>query len=358
MPPELPFPPQDLVVHVGTGKTGTSSIQAFLRENRSRLADLGVLVPRSPGPARHIRFGLSLRPDEDMVASGEWKREGGTDPATFRRRVRRRLFSEIADGGLDRLLLSDESLFGATRATLQNLGAFTRRVSRTTRLVAYLRRQDAHLVSRYQQRVKVGETALLRDWVDQDSHRFYDYYARLRRHQELVGPTEIVVRRFEPAGFVNASLIDDFLDAVGMAPDPGFVAVPRQNESLDADSVEFLRLLALHKIENEHLPPPHVDNRKLTTRLAGSEHGPVLSLPHDRLDAFAAQWRESNERVVREFLHEPDGPLFHTSRSGADVRTDQRLDPSRLEHLFEVSGLPEHIHQPLRVIAEREARRP
>ena len=34
----------DLVLHIGTGKTGTSSIQAFLRQNRAALADLGYLL--------------------------------------------------------------------------------------------------------------------------------------------------------------------------------------------------------------------------------------------------------------------------------------------------------------------------
>jgi hypothetical protein len=38
----------DLVLHIGSGKTGTSSIQGFLHRNRDRLATLGYLYPRTP----------------------------------------------------------------------------------------------------------------------------------------------------------------------------------------------------------------------------------------------------------------------------------------------------------------------
>ena len=46
-----------LTLHIGTGKTGTTSLQSFLRQNRPRLADAGWLYPRSPGrtPPRAVR---------------------------------------------------------------------------------------------------------------------------------------------------------------------------------------------------------------------------------------------------------------------------------------------------------------
>ena len=59
----------ELVVHAGMGKTGTSSIQHFLRANETVLAQHGVLYPRSPGRRRHVRLGLFLTPDGEFVWS-------------------------------------------------------------------------------------------------------------------------------------------------------------------------------------------------------------------------------------------------------------------------------------------------
>lgn len=56
--------PVDLILHVGMGKTGTSSVQFFLRDNRERLREMGVLFPASPGNARHTRLGLFVKPEE------------------------------------------------------------------------------------------------------------------------------------------------------------------------------------------------------------------------------------------------------------------------------------------------------
>src|SRR6478736_5349615 len=103
---------RDVVLHVGMGKTGTSTIQVFLRDNRERLAELDVLYPRSPGRGRHHRLGLAVKSDDDMVRSPEWPWEGQDRPARFRRTVQRRLLAEIERSDLSRVLLSEEILFG------------------------------------------------------------------------------------------------------------------------------------------------------------------------------------------------------------------------------------------------------
>src|SRR5215471_11213896 len=60
LPPPLTHP-VDVVLHVGMRKTGTSSIQFFLRDNREPLASRGVLYPTTPGRARHYRLSLSVK---------------------------------------------------------------------------------------------------------------------------------------------------------------------------------------------------------------------------------------------------------------------------------------------------------
>jgi hypothetical protein len=63
--------PVDIVLHIGMPKTGTTSIQFFLRDNRERLASLGVLFPKAAGQVRSERLGLSLLSDADVVRRPE-----------------------------------------------------------------------------------------------------------------------------------------------------------------------------------------------------------------------------------------------------------------------------------------------
>ena len=59
-----PRDPSDIVLHIGSGKTGTTSIQRFLAQNRARLAELGLLYPQTPGRSRHYRLSLFIQPDD------------------------------------------------------------------------------------------------------------------------------------------------------------------------------------------------------------------------------------------------------------------------------------------------------
>jgi hypothetical protein len=225
------------------------------------------------------------------------------------------------------------------------------------RLVAYLRRQDDHIVSRYAQGVKVGWVVRLRDWAQEDMSGLYDYHARLSTWQRLVEPNEFVVRPFERERFVDGSLYQDFLDAVRIdAHAADLTQVPDRNKSLDAESVEFLRLLSLYRIEHEGATPGLIDHRPLLKRLTQSSTGPTLTLPASVLDEFMARWKTPNRAVAREFVGDETGQLFRAPRKSHNTTTDQHLDPARLDHFITLLELPNVMHRALRRVAEREAR--
>jgi hypothetical protein len=349
----------DVVLHIGSAKTGTSSIQAFLHRNRDRLADLGHLYPRTPGVRRHRRLGMFVQPDGALEENPGWAREDFSSPEVFRKAFRRRLFTEINRSGLSRVLMSEETLYGSPDEALRRLSRFTHRIAGSLRLIVYLRRQDDHLVSRYQQLVKVGETRRLAERMQRlDFSKAYDHFARLCMWKDLVAPDEFVVRRFERDSFVDGSLYQDFLDAAGInarADDFEPVEEPL-NESLDAEAVEFLRILNIVRAENDtaaSLPP---GNRPLVVQLAAASEGPILTLPAASLDGFMARWDESNRRVAREVLGDRSGQLFRMPRKTGNTTAEQHLDPDRLDHFVTLLELPEQVHAPLRRVAEREAK--
>jgi hypothetical protein len=353
-------PHVDLVLHIGTGKTGTTSIQTFLHRNRQELAERRILYPRSPGKMRHVRVSLSVLPDRVLERTPTWHRQGFASSEAFRVAFQRELETEIAEAGLPRVILSDEALYGAPYGALDHLRLLTDRIAATVRLVVYLRRQDDHLVSRYQQLVKAGETRRLVDRVQTiDFSGTYDYRTRLQAWQRAMDPTCFVVRRFERASFTDGSLHQDFLDAAGVAAREDELHPVRQlNESLDAEAVELLRILNLYRVEHEGARVGLIDNRKLVVRLrdaAAAAPGPGLTLPPHLLDEFMAQWEESNRAVARDFLGERDGELFRSPRKDRNTTSEQVLDPARVDHYLRLLELPEELHPQIRRIAVREA---
>ena len=339
------------------GKTGTSSIQSFLNRNRTGLTDAGILYPRTPGLGRHVRLGLSFQPDNRLDGLPAWRRLGCTDPQAFRTAFQRQLFKEIDEAGSSLVLLSDEGLYGLPDESLRNLGRFVRRIGRTARVVVYLRRQDDHLVSHYQQVVKKrGETRRLVDRIRQaDYSKIHDYHARLRSWQRLAEPDVLTVRRFEPDLFAGGSLLEDFFESAALeAPIDGFKRVQPRNESLGAESVEFLRIVNLLRKQDpaaKVLPPGDV----MVSQLRKLNDGPTLTAPKPLLDELMGRWEASNKAVAHEFIGDGE-PLFRTPRKTRNTTTEQRLEPARLEQFIALLELPDQVHAPLRALAKREAR--
>jgi hypothetical protein len=355
-------PPVDLVLHIGTGKTGTTSIQTFLHANRDRLADLGFLYPSTPGKTRHARISLSLLPEEAVERAPAWHRQGFTSHPEFREEVHRNLRAELARAGLPSAILSDEALFGGKAVALERLGELADDIARSVRVVVYLRRQDDHVASRYQQVVKVGETRRLVERVDAlDLSGFYDYRAKLGRWQKAMDSASIVVRRFERDSFAGGSLHQDFLDAAGVdARAADLTQVTQLNESLDAEAVELLRILNLFRVEHQGARAGQIDNRALIQRIRSvmeADPGPTLALPREMQDAFMARWEESNRAVSRDFLGDPEGVLFRTPRKTSNTTSEQVFDPGRLDSYLDVLELPDEHIAPVRALVEREAAR-
>jgi hypothetical protein len=347
--------PRRVVVHIGMGKTGTSSVQYLLAANRQVLAAHGVLYPRVPGRARHTRLGLAVKPDDELTRTPAWHRIGQPIPQRFRRRFRRKLLAEIAAVEAHTVLFSDEALFGLNEDALLRLRELVTEIGGRVRVVAYLRRQDDHLASLYQQEVKVGETRRMEEWVSLSGLAGHDYHARLSAWRDVFAPDELVVRPFERSSFVDGSLYADFLDAAGID-----IAVPEltpsetRNQSLDAETIEFLRILNLQRVE-QGAEAWLINNLEVVERLRQHDGGPTLTLPEATLDQVNERWQESNRSTAHDFLG--GGVLFREPRRQADTTTEQRLDPARVNYFAALVGLPTDVTASLKGIVERESSR-
>ena len=239
---------QTLFLHIGTEKTGTTTLQTMFARNREVLSNAGLLYPRTPGPDNHVGsalYALDLEDRPDLRAAvGLASPE---DLAAYRDTFVARLSQEADASHCGALLISNEHLSSrlTQQAQIERLVHGLRQVTPTIRVVVYLRPQYQLAPSWYSTSIKSGNTDPFSP-PQNDGDYFYNYDKLLRNWESVVSRSNISVRLFDRARFVGGNLIDDFLTAIGQHRPAGLTVPSDQNTSLDAQTLEFLRLANTH----------------------------------------------------------------------------------------------------------------
>lgn len=347
----------ELYLHIGTEKTGTSSVQNFFGANRELLARKGVLYPETPGNRNHTRLaGAAQNPEEIgplRKTLGIRAREGIEKLRTeliagLKAEYESRDFKTVVMSGehcSSRLLEDDEVQW------LKDI--FTPHFEKI-HIVAYLRRQDAYLLSIYSTAVKSGATFQLGLPPERSIRNRYDYWPFLSRWARVFGRDAIICRKFERSALTNGDVVDDMLAVAGIQADPGFERPEDVNESLDANTLEFLRLF------NKHVPR-FVDDRvnpakaNLLALLNKVSKGPLITLSDEQLAKFMSIFEESNRKVAMEYFggvrSGPGDPLFEPR---SDNRDRTAPVPLTIERAVEIAA---YLWQEKQAQFERAAER-
>ncbi len=210
-------------LHIGTPKTGTSSIQTFLAENGTLLTEHGLLYPlagRTHGEQSTVRqVGLALsvlpvdRPETGFdrifgLATREHKVE-------FKQAFTRQLETELHRTKANRIVISDEGMYSflSRPHDIRQLGDFLRPYFDRIRIVVYLRAPESFVESFYSQHLKMGgiedlgEFAQKQKWV-------LSYGSRLKLWQDAFGRDSLVVREFSRPSLHHGDIVSDFFKTV------------------------------------------------------------------------------------------------------------------------------------------------
>lgn len=269
---------KELLLHIGPHKTGTSTIQRFIHENRPQLRDAGVLV---------------LNPSRNSAANAV--RKGHLDS----------LLNAAAKADCDRVLLSGEGLSIFEGPSIAHLRNATK--SFNARVIFYYRRQDKWLYSFWNQWVKVGRTKLdFREWAaERIGSPEGSQLAMLDRWSEGFGKEAIIFRNFE--SLKDGDLVADFLDAIGLNHVEGFRPVERLNESIPHANA-ILNLTVTRALDDEmvgRLSLSRLLCDHLNKAFDGSTDG---GLPAADRDWILVQSEEENAAISARFYG--GRPLF------------------------------------------------
>ncbi len=294
---------EEIVLHIGCEKTGTTSIQRFLAEHREPLRRTGVLYPTTPGLQNHVVLTLLFQKQgvddlRDLYAS-----------SLSQVPVFDRLFSqELAAHPSQRVILSNEHC--SSRMTsdepLIALKAFLNRFCPNVRIVVYVRRQDKALLSEYSMALKAGATRAFA--IPSDAPQL-DYKPILDRWARVFGARNIMLRVFREPEDQPFDVVADFLDTVAIDTSLRPTQRLAENRSLDAKTSEFLRLF-------NAFVPAVTDGRYDLSRfeimpfLETISTGEAPIYDPDGLAQFYRRFSDSNAYVARVYAHRDDGRLF------------------------------------------------
>lgn len=313
------------VLHIGTEKTGTTSLQQTLADSRETLKAAGFLFPRTAGPINHTRLvGASL--DDGVVDNikGHQLASGGVDETGLRTKFARSFERELDDSDWHTLLLSSELVHSRlhTPSEIDRLLSWFRdRVERIDVLVV-LRRQDKLAVSRFSSAVResyvsvddVFANTLRRAYqrlpagrVINDVMHYFDYAQLIDRFASIDPKLSVHARLYEDSG----RKIDPVAEIATLGGIPSSLLTRGAKPLNTAMSATALHIVAAL---NREFPPRLPDGRRnepfreVKAMVEAEVPGRPLLPPRSAATAFLEQFADANAEVCRRYF--PDRPAL------------------------------------------------
>jgi hypothetical protein len=300
------------IIHIGTEKTGTSSIQMFLYKNRKKLIKSGYHFLQSAGKTNNWALPAFFSVDDrfnDLYRDEGIKSRQEIDQfkLNFLERFQREL--RAVKKNVHTVIISSEHLHSRirTKEEMDDLHQFLSGYFDEIKIVCYLREQAATCTSWYSTSMKSGGTLTFPEFLQRcrPGNYYFNYYEVLSNWERNFGIESLDIALFAQDQFLNGDLLDDFTARL----DP--VLVGTLNKSFQSEN-ESLRPVgqALTRAVNLIFPvsledPEVVEIRSRCKKLifqslSGRGQQPGLDVHETIFESFS----EINERLRLKYFPE------------------------------------------------------
>ena len=333
-----------VIVHIGTEKTGTSSIQLFLNKNRSALRSNGYHYLQSAGTHNHWALPLYC---SDGPRFNDFYRlqsmETGQQLDAFKCDFIKRFDHELKSlpRAIHTVIISSEHFHSRLReeGEMQKLKVLLNQYFDEVRILCYLREQADTCESWYSTSMKSGATYSFHEFLRRCKPEtyYFNYYEVLKNWERSFGREAVQAAVFDRRRFLDENLLSDFAFRI----DPDIVAkldttIRSVNESLMPMGQALSRAL------NMQFPADEVDgDDKIVLQacrdvIAKKMSGKGQQIPFERREAIYESFSESNEKLRCEYFPNHDVLFAPPKRSGeAVIPIDSGLLPV-LNSLFKI----------------------
>jgi hypothetical protein len=302
-----------LILHLGTPKTGTTSLQNTLVAEEEKLATLGVRYLKSYRAAiNHNRLIMQLS-------------KGGETAETITRKLRR----ELDQSEEPTILISTEIAYGlkATTLLLDSIGV---KHLGTAEIMIYVRRQDLLLEAMAKQKLKSGHYKGSLEKFIAARKRVGKYMSYISDVQQRFPSLVITCRPYDQRELIGGDVIADFWQFLDLP------YLPQQTPAGGSANMTPCRELAIALSLQEFVTPQH--RRKVIVDIQRSR--PDLFKSKDILDAsarraFQEEFREEN-KALGTFCGRDIEALFNDDVDYA-AESNPIKNPEEREALFELA---------------------
>lgn len=330
-----------LYVHIGTPKTGTTSIQQFCTKNADVLRKKGYCYPTSffrypvVAAARNGHFLVGTVKDENGHRCKEREKQNyqeGMEQV-------QNLFVEF-----DKIILSDEAIWRAMDLYRKDLWADLQQEAKKggfgIKVIVYLRRQDKLIGSIWNQSVKSLPTLTekrIDDYLQEiNTEVRLDYWGKIERLASILGKENIIVRRFDREGFVGGTIYADFLEAIDLAwTDEYQVQQNVHNLGLSGNPVEIKRIInGLPQTRNTQMQNFFREVLRDCSQISKKTYSCEM-FSKEETEALLAKYEEGNRKIAQEYLGEEE--LFDNEVE--DIPKWEPDNPYMLEDVIRFIGM-------------------
>ena len=232
-------------LHIGTEKTGTTSLQNFLTANRDVLIGSGILYPGTLGKkSNHVKLAIyaanrtrglgariGLKDDNDLVR--------------FRNRTQAAFLEEVAMRQPDKIILSNEHCHSRLRTIeeIERVRYLLEKLTGRPKVVIYFRRQDRMAVSFYTTRLIAGHAPKTILPVSGMPSYYYDFLSIFENWARVFGPENIIPRIYRRDVDRSWDIVEDLRDLASLPSGISYKRPAIANESLSVLGQEYVRTL-------------------------------------------------------------------------------------------------------------------
>ena len=244
-----------LILHIGRSKTGTTSFQETLRENRELLSVNRIQIPPFFKSANHGALALAFSNQPGRIGKG-YAVENENDRFNLQNELAQSLSRDITDGTW---VMTSEHLGSKLKSEteIRSLFTFLSKYFDEIHILAMIRRPDDLAASAYAESIKAGRTWNFDEAYARKARRFFNHFAfaNLWKSQLLPGMSfELIpfqkgasVQVLFNAIFIKAQVSTDLTRNLHINRD--------SNKAMSREGIQFLQLI------NPMFPPGVMTNR-------------------------------------------------------------------------------------------------
>ena len=336
----------NLILHIGTEKTGSTSIQQFLKKNINQLKSDGIFIPQTPmvGSGNHRWMPvLACNNRADDVFTRSLNLRSNEERKKVILKKRRQFVDECRNAATEckSFILSSEHIQSQLRTVkeIQRLRDVVEEVADDVCIIIYVRDPLKMAVSLLSESIKGGGVQVGIHPPDFNRLEHICNHAQtIQRWQECFPDAKIVVRRFDRRLLKKGDAVIDFCShAIDDFHEAKFEFDTPANETLTLTGMALLRKLNMQF-------PMFVSNKPNSMR--GKIHDFIMRntldgskfLPcKEEFEAFKSHFSESCEWVRSQYFPEEE-ELFVDQNEFGEEKIDLSkvmIDPHVLEELIE-----------------------